>query len=171
MSQADAFFAWKVGPFCGSKRNRIMIARRPAALAAALVAMLTPIAARAQGKRHRLSVAVTNNDSAIMNLALNNTQNAAELYAARSEAVDVEIVCYGPGLHMLREDTSPVKARLAKMKADLPGLTLSACNNTLRGMAKAEGHDIQIVPEERVVPAGVVRLIELQEAGWSYIRP
>jgi hypothetical protein len=27
------------------------------------------------------------------------------------------------------------------------------------------------VPEATVVPAGVVRLMELQEQGWSYVRP
>jgi uncharacterized protein len=38
-------------------------------------------------------------------------------------------------------------------------------------MERKEGHPIAIVPEARVVPAGVVRLTELQEQGWSYIRP
>jgi intracellular sulfur oxidation DsrE/DsrF family protein len=38
-------------------------------------------------------------------------------------------------------------------------------------MEKAEGHPLTIVPEATVVPAGVVRLTELQEQGWAYIRP
>ena len=38
-------------------------------------------------------------------------------------------------------------------------------------MEKAEGHAIPIVPEAKVVIAGVVRLTELQEQGWTYIRP
>ena len=38
-------------------------------------------------------------------------------------------------------------------------------------LEKAEGHAIPIVPEATVVPSGVVRLMELQEAGWSYVRP
>ena len=36
---------------------------------------------------------------------------------------------------------------------------------------KAEGHAIPFVPEATVVPSGVVRLMELREAGWSYVRP
>jgi hypothetical protein len=53
-----------------------------------------------------------------------------------------------------------------------PGkIQFSACNNTKQGMEKAEGHSISIVPEATVVPSGVVRLMELQEAGWSYVRP
>ena len=38
-------------------------------------------------------------------------------------------------------------------------------------MEKKEGHPIPIVPEAKVVTAGVVRLTELQEQGWTYIRP
>jgi hypothetical protein len=50
-------------------------------------------------------------------------------------------------------------------------VTYSACHNTMTKMEKKEGHAIPIVSEARVVPAGVVRLTELQEEGWAYIRP
>ena len=74
---------------------------------------------------------------------------------------------------MLRADTSPVKDRLKRLKQDsFPSrVAFSACGNTMTGMEKKEGHPIAIVPEASVVPAGVVRITELQEAGWSYIRP
>jgi intracellular sulfur oxidation DsrE/DsrF family protein len=38
-------------------------------------------------------------------------------------------------------------------------------------MEKKEGHAISILPEATIVPSGVVRLMELQEQGWSYVRP
>jgi intracellular sulfur oxidation DsrE/DsrF family protein len=38
-------------------------------------------------------------------------------------------------------------------------------------MEKAEGHMIALVAEATVVPSGVVRLMELQEQGFSYVRP
>jgi intracellular sulfur oxidation DsrE/DsrF family protein len=47
----------------------------------------------------------------------------------------------------------------------------SACNNTKHGMEKKEGHPITIVPQASLVPSGVVRLSELQEQGWTYIKP
>jgi hypothetical protein len=47
----------------------------------------------------------------------------------------------------------------------------SACGNTQKGMEKKEGHPVPIVAQATVVPAGVVRLTELQEQGWTYIRP
>jgi len=122
---------------------------------------------------HRIAIQVDQNDPAVMNLALNNATNVVEYYRAKGEDVDVDIVTYGPGLHMLRVDTSPVQDRIKHLK-DLafPGkIQFSACNNTKEGMEKKEGHAIAILPEASVVPSGVVRLMQLQEQGWSYIRP
>ena len=87
--------------------------------------------------------------------------------------MEIEVVAYGPGLMMLRDDKSPVKGRLASLKkvAFPSKLTYSACHNTMTKMEKKEGHPIPIVSEARVVPGGVVRLTELQEQGWAYIRP
>jgi hypothetical protein len=82
----------------------------------------------------------------------------------------IELVAYGPGLNMLRADTSPVKDRLVSVKQSIPDVVFSACNNTLTAMEKAEGHPIAIVPQAGLVPAGVVRLIELQEAGYAYVK-
>ncbi len=148
-----------------------MITRRPAAIMAAMAALLVPAVARAQGKAHRIAIQVSAGDPATMTLALHNAQNAIDLFKSRGAPASVEIVAYGPGLTMLRADTSPVKAMLVKMKAADSGLVLSACNNTLMAMSHAEGHAIPLLPEARVVPSGIVRLVELQEAGWSYIRP
>jgi uncharacterized protein len=120
---------------------------------------------------HRVALQVSANDEGVMNLALNNASNLAEYYSARKEPVAIEIVAYGPGLHMLRQDTSPVKEHLAAVMSAVPAVVLSACNNTKRRMEKAEGKEIALLPGVRIVPAGVVRLIELQEQGWSYIRP
>jgi intracellular sulfur oxidation DsrE/DsrF family protein len=38
-------------------------------------------------------------------------------------------------------------------------------------MTRAEAKDNPIVAQAKVVKAGVVRLMELQERGWSYLRP
>lgn len=123
--------------------------------------------------KHRLAIHVDQNDPQVMNLALNNATNVIEYYRAKNEDVDVEIVTYGPGLHMLRSDTSPVKERLKRLKEQAfpNNLQFSACANTKQGMEKTEGKEVAIVSEATLVPSGVVRLMELQEKGWSYIRP
>ena len=146
---------------------------RRIATTAALSIALASSALAADGKTHRITIQVDQNDPAVMNMVLNNATNVIEHYRAKSEDVDVEVVAYGPGLHMLRADTSPVQDRIKQLKELVfPGkLQFSACNNTKQGMEKTEGHAISIVPEATVVPSGVVRLMELQEQGWSYIRP
>jgi intracellular sulfur oxidation DsrE/DsrF family protein len=127
----------------------------------------------ADGKTHRVAVQVDQNDPQVMNLALNNATNVIEYYRGRNEAVEVDIVTYGPGLHMLRSDTSPVQDRLKRLKElALPGkIQFSACNNTKQSMEKTEGKAVPIVSEATIVPSGVVQLMELQEQGWSYVRP
>jgi intracellular sulfur oxidation DsrE/DsrF family protein len=124
-------------------------------------------------KPHRVAIQVNQNDPAVMNLALNNATNVIEYYRAKGKDVDVDIVTYGPGLHMLRADTSPVKDRIKSLKdAAFPSkIQFSACNNTKEGMEKKEGQRINVVSEAVIVPSGVVRLMELQENGWSYVRP
>ena len=145
---------------------------RRLATAAALTIALASSALAADGKTHRVAIQVDQNDPAVMNMVLNNATNVIEYYRAKSEDVDVEIVAYGPGMHMLRTDTSPVADRIKHLKEMMAGkIQFSACNNTKQNMEKAEGHAISIVPEANIVPAGVVRLMELQEQGWSYVRP
>jgi intracellular sulfur oxidation DsrE/DsrF family protein len=147
--------------------------RRALAAAAAIGASLIGArqAAAAQEKKHRVTLHVDENDEAKMNLALNNATNITELYNQKGEGVDIEIVTYGPGLHMLRADTSPVKERIKSFAESMPNVTFAACANTMAGMKKREGKDIPLLPDMHVVPAGVVHLIERQEQGWSYVKP
>jgi hypothetical protein len=145
--------------------------RRLATLA--LMSMAFASAALAEGKPHRVTIQVDQNDPQVMNLALNNVNAVIEYYRSKNEDVDIDVVAYGPGLHMLRADTSPVQDRIKHFK-DLvfPGkIQFSACNNTKQGMEKAEGHAISVLPEATVVPSGVVHVMELQEQGWSYVKP
>jgi len=127
----------------------------------------------ADAKEHRVAIQVDQNDPAVMNLALNNATNIMEYYKSKNETVQVDIVTYGPGLHMLRADTSPVHDRIKQIvNASFPSnIKFSACENTKQGMEKREGKEITIIPEAEVVPSGAVQLIELQEQGWSYLRP
>ena len=136
-----------------------------------------PTAAVAKGepvqKPHRVVIQVDQNDPAVMNLALNNASNVIDYYRSKKQEVSVDLVTYGPGLHMLRADTSPVKDRIARFKdyAFPSTIQFSACNNTRQNMEKSEGHPIEIIKEAAIVPSGVVHAMELQEQGWSYLRP
>jgi len=149
--------------------KNIMIAVLLAAGSLMVVASGEP--ALADGKVHYLAIHVDENDPVKMNIALNNAKNVTNYYRAKGDTVKIEIVAYGPGLHMFREDTSPVKGRIAAMALEHENLEFAACGNTLKGMTKKEGKEPKLVSEANVVPSGVVRLMELQEDGWAYVRP
>lgn len=135
--------------------------------------LTTSLLAADVAKSHRIAVQIDQSDPVLMNLLLNNVANVLEHYQSKNEEVQIEVVAYGPGLNMLREDKSPVKDRIKSIAStSFPSkVSFSACGNTMKNMEKSEGHPVQIIPQASVVPAGVVRLSELQEDGWSYIRP
>jgi hypothetical protein len=142
-------------------------------VAVALAAFVSPGLAAEQTTSHHIVIQVSQNVPERMDLALNNAANAIKYYSSKNQSIAVEIVAYGPGLNMLREDTSPVKDRISALKASKIGgdIHFSACHNTQMAMEKKEGHPIKLIPAATVVPAGIVRLTQLQEQGWSYIRP
>jgi intracellular sulfur oxidation DsrE/DsrF family protein len=125
----------------------------------------------ADEKLHYLILQVNTNEPAMMNLALNNATNVAQYYKDLGEKVTIEVVTYGPGLHMLRDDTSPVKARIKAIAESTPTISFKACGNTQENMHKVENREIPLIPEASVVKSGVVRVMELQEHGWTYVKP
>lgn len=108
-------------------------------------------------------IQVTDNDPAKWNLALNNAKNVQhDLGAANT---DVEIVAYGPGLNMLKFDSTAANRIHDAEKA---GVKIVACGNTMKAQ-KVTKEDL--VPGITVVPAGVIEIGSKQQEGWSYIRP
>ena len=165
-----------------SRLSRIALAGAAAALAGLLLAPGAEAQTRQAGgagqarqgsaeATHKVAIQVNQNDKAVMDLALNNAKNVIDYYKEKGETVAIEIVTYGPGLHMLRADTSPVKDRIAPMSLENPNLKFIACGNTQANQAKAEGKPVTLISEAKVMPSGVVRLMELQKQGYAYIRP
>lgn len=125
----------------------------------------------AKNKEHRLILQVNSNDAAAMNLTLNNATNVVQHYKDIGEKVKIEVITFGPGLHMLRTDTSPVKDRIETMSVSTPEVLFKACGNTRENMRKHEDKEIQLIPEAQVVNSGVVRIMEREEQGWTYVKP
>lgn len=146
-----------------------------AAIAALAFLPITGHAQQAQShqskwvKSHKVVIQIDSNDPAIYNLALNNAQNMREYYQKKGEPIQIEFVAFGPGLNMML-DQSPVKDRLAEMSHQ-KGVTFSGCGNTMANRSKAENTLLKLLPEARVVPTGVARITELEEEGWTYLRP
>lgn len=120
---------------------------------------------------HRVVFQVNADDPVPMKHAISNSINLVRYYRKLKEPVRVEIVAYGAGITMFRADTSPVRDILEYMHANYSEIAFTVCGNTMAIIEKREGHPIPLIAGTRVVPFGIVRLVQLQERGWSYIRP
>ena len=140
-------------------------------ITAAALSLAMASGAYAEGQKHHIAIHVNENDPQVMNIALNNAQNVANYYAAQGDEVVIEMVAYGPGLNMLIPGKSPVEDRISTMSLALDNLTFSACGNTHRKMSEKAGSEVALLDEAELTPSGVVRLIELQEQGYAYVRP
>src|SRR5262245_40137020 len=99
----------------GADQGVLSMFRHLAAVAALSIAIISSAFA-ADGKAHHVAIQIDQNDPQIMNLVLNNATNIIEHYREKHEDVDIDIVAFGPGLHMLRADTSPVQDRIKRLK-------------------------------------------------------
>ena len=151
--------------------SEAQVNQKQSAQATKLTAVAKTMAPQDTKKPHRLILQVNSNEPAMMNLALNNATNVAQYYQDLGEKVNIDIVTFGPGLHMLRDDTSPVKARIKALSEKQPSISFEACGNTRENMGRAEGKEIPLISEAKVVKSGVVRVMELQEQGWTYVKP
>jgi hypothetical protein len=135
-------------------------------LAMTFLLLLGTQAALAGGPAHKMVIQVSSDDVRTQNLAINNAVNLQN--ALGMDNVAIEIVAYGPGLGMLTP-SSPVSKRVPSLA--LHDITFSACANTMAKMEEKSGEKVVLVEGVRVVPAGVLRILELQEQGYAYLRP
>ena len=98
-------------------------------------------------------------------MALINASNVRKAYRNKNKEVGVEIVAYGPGLKMFRQD-SPLAKGLAE--ANKNGVKLLACGNTMT-MTRTSREELNPVVD--IVPAGIVEIMERQQEGYAYVRP
>ncbi|POF33658.1 DsrE family protein [Roseibium marinum] len=140
------------------------------ALAVPAVLMLAS-AAIAEDGMHKLALQITDNNPQKMNTVLNVAANVSRHYSDLGEEVDIRVVAFNAGLHMLRSDTSPVAKRMKSFAQSMPNVTFEACNNTRQAMARNEGKDIELMESVEVVPAGAISLMELDAGGYTILRP
>jgi len=128
-------------------------------------------ASPAVAAEHKLVLQISDNNPQKMNTVLNVAANVSRYYSGKGEEIDIRIVAFNQGLHMLRTDTSPVKKRMMSFGTSMPNVEFDACDNTRQAMMKKSGKDVPLFKFAKVVPAGVVTIIELSEAGYTVVRP
>jgi len=119
-----------------------------------------------QAANPKYVIQVSTDDARTQKIVLNNAANLQKYYGAGK--VDIEIVAYGPGLGILTTGSKNA-SRVEKMAMN--DVTFSACQNTMNGFKKKKGHFPELTDGVGKTPSGVVRIGELQQQGYSYIRP
>jgi intracellular sulfur oxidation DsrE/DsrF family protein len=114
-------------------------------------------------KPMRVVVQVSESDPKVWNLALNNARNAQKDVGAAN--IEIEVVAFGPGLGMLRDD-SLVANRVDEALA--AGVRFVACRNTMQAQHVTEA---EMIPGIGYAQAGVVEIIKKQMEGFAYLRP
>lgn len=97
------------------------------------------------------------------NLALNNIKNVQQ--ALGKDKVDVELVVYGPGIGMLKAEST---AGNRVNDAVAAGVKVVACENTMHNMKLTKADMLSSVG---YVPGGVIELMQKQKEGYAYIKP
>lgn len=84
------------------------------------------------------------------------------------DAIAIEVVAFGPGVHLLYAD-NPLRKRVESLMTQ--GVRFDACGNTLDSIQRNTGHRPALDPHVIVVPAGVARLLELHKRGYAIVQP
>mgnify|MGYP001822409501 FL=1 len=115
-------------------------------------------------ERQGLVLQVSENDPKVWHMVLNIAKNAPK---NSDQPLDVKVVAFGPGLKMLAMD-SRVANRL--YTAINNGVTFLACGMTMK---KLKMKDDELYDHDHIkrVDGGVIEIMRLQKAGWTYIRP
>ena len=143
-------------------------------LAAVLLVALVPPTARAshlkeQPKKHKI---VYHLDEAGLDKArsvLGNIENHIRGVGGADHIEAIELVVHGAALRNFVPASMDVALRAALDRLQTQGLAVGACGNTM----KAFNITLEQLPQgTRPLPqGGVVRVMELQEQGFVYLRP
>ncbi len=127
--------------------------------------------ARAQDAPHRLLIHVDSPETNVMVEALHNAANVIDTIRKQGGKVAIEIVANGLGTSMFIDALSPVRPEVRHFHTAYPEVVLSACGISLAHTEASMKMRLTIMPEAGVVPSGAVRIMELQEQHWAYLKP
>ena len=114
---------------------------------------------------HKLVIQVSTDDLRAQQTALTNIVNIQKHYGI--DNIEIELVAFGPGYRMLTPQ-STLASRIASLA--MQEVTFTACLNTLISVKEKTGFMPKLIDGVTTTKAGVVRIIELQEHGYSYVK-
>ena len=127
--------------------------------------MLLGVTAARAGET-KVVLQISDDTPAKQTLLLNVANNLLQAFG--QDNVKLEVVAFGPGLKLLFADNKN-RDRVQSLAAS--GVRFDACENTLAAMTKQLGHKPKLDADATPVPAGIVQIVRLTQAGYTLVRP
>ena len=144
-----------------------MTFRALAATVVAGAALLGGCAGMGEAKpaKERVLLQVSDGDPKTWNQAMNVVGNLKRNYAKRGVESEIQVVAFGMGIQMLKDDAVVANRVRETMKG---GAQMVACENSM-GVFKLTKD--MMVDNISYSETGVIYIIEKQREGWSVVRP
>jgi intracellular sulfur oxidation DsrE/DsrF family protein len=145
------------------------------ALFVALIAMAAAPVTRAQNEpplqdkpfaEHKIVLQLSDNDAKKQALVISVAYNLLKAYDP--DKVAIEVVAFGPGIDLLRNENDNrklVESLIAQ------GVRFDVCLNTVDTVERETGKRPEIIPAATPVQVGVGQILRLTENGYTLVRP
>ena len=120
----------------------------------------------AEIKPHNVVIHVDSRGLKTQKLAMNAADNLNYLYG--KDNVNVELVACGPGINMLKADTKFYSKRIKRMIRD--GIRFSS-GLDYTDKQELENRHIEFIPGVVEIQGCLMRIVALQENGYTYMKP
>jgi uncharacterized protein len=115
---------------------------------------------------HFLALQLSDQDPKKQRLVLSVANNVLKAYGP--DKVAIEVVAFGPGIDLLRDDNENRKVVDSLVTQ---GVRFDVCGNTLDTIERETGKRPAINPHAIEIEAGVGQLLSLSESGYTLVRP
>ena len=132
-----------------------------------VLALMSSFAAFADDDFAEKHIVLQISDTSRQQLVLNVANNLINHYGP--DNVQIEIVAFSSGLKLLFKNNEISSPRIDSLASN--GVKFSACGNTLKKMTQKMGKKPALQKNSIVVSAGVVRIIDLIDQGYTLIKP
>ncbi len=118
-------------------------------------------------KMHHVVIHIDRKDTWSQTLTVKNVENVIK--ALGKENTIIEVVAYGPGIKLMEKGTP--NADTVRAMAHEKNIRFSVCENTIKAVAAKTGKTPKFIDGVTIVPSGIARITELEEQGYTYIKP
>lgn len=97
---------------------------------------------------------------------------SAILERARANEINIqiEIIAQGPGLDILRSDTSPVAEEIGHLMMHHNNIVFAACNKAIQRLKLEKGMEANLLPGVTIVPSALDQILSRMQSDWLYVR-